>query len=318
MTKVLVTGGAGYVGSVLIPKLLDKGYKVRCFDNLMYKEPTLLTSCMNKNFEFVKGDIRNYDEVEKAVKDMDIIIHLSAIVGFPACKKDPRYARDVNYYGTVNVERARNPTHQKLIFASTGSVYGAIHYDIGETAKGICTEEYPPAPLTEYGKTKLEAENAIVRSDNWVIYRYATGFGLSPRMRLDLMPNDFTYQAVKNKLLVVYEKKFRRTFIHVRDMAESYLFALKNFAKIRDEIYNVGSEKMNFTKEDIANIVKNFVDYNLIYAETGKDPDKRDYEVSYEKIRKKGFETKIDMKEGIRELIKGYQMVDIMKPYSNA
>jgi len=315
--KILVTGGAGYVGSVLIPELLEKGYYVRCLDNLMYDTSTLLMSAGNENFEFMKGDIRDQTLVKKAVSDVDYIIHLSAIVGFPACRKDPKYAREVNYYGTVNVEMFRNFQHQKMIFASTGSVYGKIHKRLGEDTTGVCAEDRLPKPLTLYGQTKLEAERAVMSNDNSVAYRFATGFGLSNRLRLDLMPNDFTYQAINNGILILYEREFRRTFIHVKDMVRSYIFAIENFDKIKGEVYNVGNEKMNCTKEDIANIIKKFVDYDIIISDKGTDPDKRNYEVSYEKIRKKGFTTKTSMEEGIKELVKGFQMLEVKKPFSN-
>ena len=318
MKKVLVTGGAGYVGSILIPKLLDKGYYVRCFDNMMYKTPSLQTSCIDKKFEFVRGDIRNHVAVRDAVKDMDYIIHLAAIVGFPACRRNERLAREVNYLGTVNIENVRDYDKQKIVYASTGSVYGAIHKAIGENVDAVCTEDYPPKPLTWYGKTKLEAEQEVMVHNNSVAFRFATAFGLSPRLRLDLMPNDFTYQAVKNKMLVLYEKGFKRTFIHVRDLADSYLFAIENFDKIKGEVYNIGSEKMNYTKWDVANLIRKYVDYDIILSGKGSDPDKRDYTVSYEKIRKKGFETKISMEEGIQEMVRGIDMIEIVNPYSNA
>ncbi len=306
--KILVTGGAGYAGSLLVPKLLERGHKVRVLDNLMYGQPSLLPFFIEENFEFIKGDIRDFETARNAVEGVDLIIHLAAIVGAPACRKDPKWARDINFGGTVNVVNA-SKSSQKIIYASTGSVYGALE----ET----CTENSTLNPLTTYSKTKLEAERYIMGRGNAIAYRFATAFGLSSRMRLDLMPNDFTFQAVKNGTLMVFEKNFRRTFIHLKDMIASYIFGIEHFDELKGEVYNVGSEKMNFTKEEIALTIKKKIDYVLLFINKGADPDKRDYEVSYQKIREKGFETKISLDDGIGELIKGYQMLSLSNPYSN-
>ena len=306
--KILVTGGAGYCGSLLVPELLRLGHRVRVLDNLIYNQVSLLPFFIEENFEFVKGDIRDFEAVKKAVDGVDIIIHLAAIVGEPACRKDPRMAEDINHGGTVNVDKARHKS-QKIIYASTGSVYGAL--------KDTCTEESPLNPVSIYGVTKLCAENQLMTSGNAIAFRFATAFGLSSRMRLDLLPNDFTFQAVKNGGLFLFQKDFRRTFIHVKDMIRSYIFAVNNFDGLRDEAYNVGSETMNYTKEEIALAIKKKIDYALIFQDKGTDPDKRDYEVSYQKIRAKGFETTISLEQGIEELIRGYQMLSLRSPYSN-
>ena len=306
--KILVTGGAGYIGSLLIPELLNLGYKVRVLDNLMYGQTSLLPFFIDGNFEFIKGDVRDYKTVKKAVDGADMIIHLAAIVGAPACRKDRKMARDINYGGTVNVDKARQKS-QKLIYASTGSVYGAL--------EEVCTENCSLNPLTTYSKTKLDAEQHALKSGNVIVYRFATAFGLSPRMRLDLMPNDFTFQVVKNGSLMVFEKDFRRTFIHVKDIVRSYIFGIKNFDNLKDEAYNVGSEELNYTKEDVALAIKKRQDYTLLFIDQGTDPDRRDYEVSYQKIRNKGFETRYSLEQGIEELIKGYQMLSLKNPFSN-
>ncbi len=306
--KVLVTGGAGFVGSVLVPELLNRGYKVRVLDNLMYNQSSLLQCCSNRNFEFIKGDIRDSDTLKKSLRDVDCIIHLAAIVGAPACRKDPWLAKEVNYMGMVLLDRCRSKS-QFLIYSSTGSNYGAVN--------GICTEETPLSPLSEYGFTKTKAEEYIMNSGNAVALRFATGFGLSPRLRLDLLPNDFTFRAVKNSSLIVYERDFRRTFIHVRDMARAFIFALENYEDMLEEVYNVGTESMNYTKEEIARVIRSKVDFYLYFADIGSDPDKRNYEVSYEKIRAKGFETTVSMEEGIEELIRGIGMIFLKNPYSN-
>jgi len=307
--KILVTGGAGYVGSVLVPELLKEGHEVRVLDNLMYSQISLLPYFIEDNFEFIRGDIRDVETIKKAVDGMDMIIHLAAIVGAPACKKDIKAAEAINYQGTVNVDNARNDSI-KLIYASTGSVYGKL--------EEVCTEESPTNPLSTYGRTKFEAEKQVMRSGNVIVYRFATGFSLSSRLRLDLLPNDFVLNTLKNRYLVIYDKDFKRTFIHVKDMVRSYIFGIENFSELKDEVYNVGTEKMNYTKENIANAIKEKIDFEIYYADKGiPDPDQRDYKVSYQKIRDRGFETEISLEKGIDEFINGLQMLSMKNPYSN-
>jgi nucleoside-diphosphate-sugar epimerase len=297
--KILVTGGAGYVGSVLVEHLLRKGYKVKVLDNLMFGQTCHIPFFVNKNYEFIKGDIRNKRVVRKALKDVDVIFHLAAIVGAPACRENPRLARETNVKGTKIINQLRSKS-QPLIFASTGSVYGVL--------KEICTEESPVNPVSLYGKVKKMAEDEVMSKPNSVALRFATAFGVSPRIRYDtLLINNFVYQACQTKQLIVYEGYVRRTFIHVQDMARSFLFILENLKKTKDEVFNVGSEKMNFTKKEIALKIREKIPFFIHFAEVGEDEDKRDYEVSYEKIRKVGFETKIGIDEGIEELIKAFK-----------
>jgi len=305
---ILVTGGAGYVGSLLVPKLLGKGYKVRVLDNLMYRQTSLLPYFINSQFEFVRGDVRDTATIKECLDGVDTVIHLAAIVGAPACARDPQLAAGVNYESSVLIDECRS-RDQELIFASTGSNYGAVD--------GICTEETPLAPLSDYGITKTKAEVALMEAGNVVVYRFATAFGLSPRLRLDLMINDFTFQALKNRQLIVFEKGFRRTFIHVRDMAKAFIHAVENYDQLKDQVYNVGHESMNYTKEEVAVAIQNKIDYHLNFNEIGSDPDARDYEVSFEKIRRTGFETEVTLDAGINELINGYKMIDLVNPYSN-
>ncbi|NHI94805.1 MAG: NAD(P)-dependent oxidoreductase [Candidatus Lokiarchaeota archaeon] len=307
--KILITGGAGYIGSLLNTALLKKGYKVRVLDNLMYGQITLLEHFINKNFEFIKGDIRDQEVVEKALKGVDLIIHLAAIVGAPACQKDKKLAEEINFQGTVNINDSRKES-QKIIYASTGSVYGALNE--------ICSEESITNPTSIYGKTKLKAEQYIIQTKNAVCYRFATAFGLSPRLRLDLLLNYFVFQAVKNKYIVLYDKDVKRTFIHVSDIVRSFIFGIERFDEIKNEVYNIGSENLNFTKEEIVMEIRKNLNFELYYADKGlPDPDQRNYEVSYKKIGQKGFETKIFLEEGICELIKGFQILKINNPYSN-
>lgn len=302
----MVTGGAGYVGSVLIPELLKKGYNVQVLDNLTYECDGIISLFNNPDFEFIKGDIRNLDDIEKSLKDVDFVIHLAAIVGYPACKAKPDLAHDVNVIGTKNlVSRCDIP----IIFASSGTNYGLID--------GICNEETRLNPLTEYSVTKKKAEGAIRKCSDFVIYRFSTGFGLSPRPRLDLLVNDFVIRAMKDKELIVFEKDYLRSFIHVKDMARSLLFAVENFDKMRGEIYNVGSEDICLTKGEVALKIKDYLDYHLKFAEFGIDPDKRNYKVSFKKIRSLGFNIKYSLDYGIQEMIKAFEFIKIKENYYN-
>jgi len=307
--RILVTGGAGYVGSAMVPMLLERGHKVRVFDSLKFGGQGLLPCTSSRDFELIKGDVTDENALGKALDGMDAVIHLAAIVGYPACKKEPQVATATNVDGTNNLLKLRR-RDQKILFASTGSIYGSI-------PDYICNEDTPRAPITLYGETKAKAEEAILDAGNSIAYRFATAFGVSNRMRLDLMPNDFTYQAVKNRNLIVYEGGFKRTFVHVRDMARSFMFALENWDRVKDDVYNVGHESMNFTKEDVARKIMNYVDFYLHFAEVGKDDDQRNYEVSYEKIRRKGFETTIDLDTGIAELVRACQLISFSNPFAN-
>lgn len=306
--KILITGGSGYVGSVLVPMLLNHGYQVKVLDNLMFKQTSLLPCFINKNFEFTLGDVRDVHTIKEAVKDVDFIIHLAAIVGAPVCAVHPELAHAVNFQGTVNLDSVRSAS-QPVIYASTGSNYGKVD--------GICTEDSPLNPLSVYGETKTKAEQHLKQAGNMIGFRFATAYGISPRLRLDLMPNDFVFQALRVGNLIVYQKDVRRTFIHVTDMARAFLHAIENYDRMKNEIYNVGDESMNVTKEDVANLVKKYVKLYLHFAEIGTDPDMRDYEVSYEKIRSTGFVTAISLEEGIKELVNALRLIKQENPYSN-
>jgi nucleoside-diphosphate-sugar epimerase len=307
--RILVTGGAGYVGSTLVPMLLEQGHRVRVLDNLKFGGHGLLPCCSNRYFELIRGDVTDPASAKSALDGVEAIIHLAAIVGYPACKKEPQLAQAVNVDGTANLLRHRR-RDQKFVFASTGSIYGSV-------PDYVCNEETPRSPITLYGETKAAAEQMVLEAGNGVAYRFATAFGVSNRMRLDLMPNDFAYQAVKNRNLIVYEGGFKRTFVHVRDMARSFIFAMERWDEVKDDVYNVGHETMNFTKEDVARKILEHVDYYLHFAEVGSDADQRNYEVSYEKIRKKGFETTIDLDRGVAELVRAAQLIEFQNPFAN-
>jgi nucleoside-diphosphate-sugar epimerase len=269
----------------------------------------LLPFFAHPSFEFQRGDIRDKNNVADALKGVDAVIHLASIVGFPACRKYPQMSREVNVDGTqVLVDLA--PKELPIVFASTGSGYGKL---IGE----LCTEITPLNPLSNYGKQKVETEKIFQDRGNVVIYRFATAFGVSPRLRLDLLINDFTFRAVKDRSLIVYEKHFMRTFIHVRDMARAFLFALNNFDKLKNEAYNVGDSRQNVSKEDICRMILRKVDYYLHFADVGTDLDQRNYTVSYDKIQRAGFTCDITIESGIDELIRASQAIDVTNPFAN-
>ncbi|MBI4333122.1 MAG: NAD(P)-dependent oxidoreductase [Chloroflexi bacterium] len=306
--NVLVTGGAGYVGTSLVPLLLERGYKVRVFDNLMFGGAPVLPFFRNQNFQFINGDIRNKDDIVRAMKDQDIVVHLAAIVGYPACRKEPILAEQVNIGGVDNLIGGVSKD-QLVLFSSTGSNYGCV--------EGICTEETPLNPLSLYGQTKTVAERRLLENSNAIVYRFATAFGISPRMRLDLLINDFVYRALTEGYLVVYESQFRRTFIHVHDMCRAFLFAIDHADKMAGQVYNVGSEKMNLSKRDVCEQIAAKINCHVHYADVGEDQDKRDYVVSYHKINSLGYQTTVTVDEGIDELIRALRVVQIKTPYSN-
>ena len=306
--KILVTGGAGYIGTSLIPRLLEEGHEVTVFDNLMYGGNQLLSFFRNANFNFVKGDITIKSDLQEVVKNKDIIIHLAAIVGFPACEGNPELAKNVNVMGTQNIIDVTSP-EQIILYGSTGSNYGKVD--------DICTEETPLNPLSLYAETKTDAEKMLIDRGNVIAYRFATAFGVSTRLRLDLLINDFANKCLRDGYLVVYEKDFMRTFIHVSDIAESFIFAIKNLEEMIDNVYNVGDDSMNYSKEEVCNMIKSRTDAFIHFEEIGEDADKRDYIVSYDKINKLGFSTKITLEDGIDELIKALRVIDFKNPYIN-
>lgn len=306
--RVVVTGGAGYIGSMLVPRLLEMGWDVHVLDNLMFGGQALLPHFMNPRFSFAEVDITRRDELAPQLKGADAVIHLAALVGYPLCKKMPRRAVEVNVEGTQNVLDLM-PADAKLVYGSTGSNYGEV--------MGICTEDTPLNPLSLYGETKTRAEQMCHARGNCVSMRFATAFGIAPRLRLDLMINDFTWQAIHNRYLVVYEKHFRRTFIHVADIARAFVFMLDNWADLKHSVFNVGHDSMNYTKEDIVHLLRDRIEFLVHFAEFGTDEDKRDYEVDYSRIRDAGFEITVDIDKGLGELVRGLPLLRLRNPYSN-
>jgi len=304
--RVLLTGGAGYIGSVLLPYLLEK-HTVRVVDNLTYGYYGILPHLGNPDFEFIRGDIRNKDIITQSLRDVDFVIHLAALVGYPACKARPQLAKAVNYQATKQLV---SQCHVPLLFASSGSNYGYVD--------DVCTEETPLRPLTEYGMTKVQAEQEVQTLSQYIIYRFSTGVGISLRPRLDLLVNDFLMQAMKNKELIVFEKDYCRSFIHVKDIARSIMFAIEHFDGMNGEIYNVGSGALCLTKEEVALKIQKYVDYYLKFAEFGTDPDQRNYKVSFEKINSVGFTTQYDLEYGIQEMMKGFQFLEQKEHYYNS
>jgi nucleoside-diphosphate-sugar epimerase len=307
--RVLVTGGAGYIGCVLVPLLLDAGHEVRVLDSLRKGGLGLLPYMPHPRLELIKGDIRDTETVKGAVRSADVVMHLAAIVGYPACAKDPWLARTTNVDGTINLCRHLSP-QQLTIYPSSLSNYGTV-------PNGTCTEDIEPTPVTLYGITKLEGEKVLLNHGNVIIFRPATAFGLSPQMRLDLLFNEFVFRALKERYLVVYEPDHMRAFIHVRDLARAFLFALENGRDMMDEIYNLGAESLNLRKGELARRIRQKIDFMLNISEVGEDPDKRDYTVDFSKLRAVGYETAISINEGIDELAKGLQAVEVMNPFIN-
>jgi len=304
MQKVLITGGAGYLGSVITGRLLNDGYHVTVLDKLLFNQTSLLQYTSNSNFKFIYGDVRNTVELKRLCDDVDIIIPLAAIVGFPACDADPKLAKEINYEQIVNIVNFTKGKHKKILYPNTNSGYGVVK---GET---FCTEKSPLTPISVYGRTKCDAEDILQKSTDAIIFRLATVFGVSPRMRTDLLVNDFTYKAITDKYIVVFEKTFKRNFIHVEDVASAFSFMLKNYDLYKGEVFNVGLSDANLSKqqllEKIQTHVKNFaVSYNDFY----EDPDKRDYIVSNTKIEATGWKPEWNLDRGIEQLIQGYQMI---------
>jgi nucleoside-diphosphate-sugar epimerase len=299
--KVLITGGAGYLGSTLAEYLLDCGYTVTVFDNLLYKQLSLLHLFKRSKFKFVLGDVRDTDSLTKQVNTHDVIIPLAAIVGMPACRANPQLAIDVNFkHIDVIVNVLGND--QKLILPNTNSQYGS--------SDTIITEDSPFKPLSLYAETKCNAEDSVLRNGNGVVLRLATVFGVSPRMRQDLLVNDFVYKSVTDGYLVLFEAHFKRNYIHVQDIARTFEFMITNYDRCKGQAFNVGLSTANLSKLELAEIIKKYVPNLVIKQDEFKeDFDKRNYIVSNDKIESLGWNPEYDLDYGIKQLIAAYQIV---------
>lgn len=304
--KVLITGGAGYLGSVMTSHFLAHGAHVTCLDNLMYKQMSPLCFTGNARYAFVPGDARDTAKLKHLVSKHDVLIPLAAIVGYPACDKRPEDARTINHHTVVALNELRSQ-EQQLLYPTTNSGYGAT------TGEMHCTEDSPLNPISLYGETKAAAERAILEdSKPAVVFRLATVFGLSPRMRLDLLVNDLTFKAVEERRLVLYEKDFMRNFVHIQDVARVFHYAIEHFdcmAKLR--LYNVGHPEANMSKEGLAHTIKKYLPGLAIEEGVGNDPDKRNYIVSNQRILDAGFTFEHSLDQGVQELIRAYPLLSL-------
>lgn len=301
--KILVTGGAGYLGSVMVPRLIDKGHDVVVLDNFMYGQTPLLDLCHHAKFTVVRGDARDKNLVARLMKDADAVFPLACLTGAPLCAKDPVGAQTI-IFDAVKMMADMSSQDQRIIFPTTNSGYG-----VGEKGK-FCTEETPLRPISLYGKLKVDAEKAVLDTGHGITLRLATAFGASPRMRLDLLVNDFTYRAVYDRFIVLFEAHFKRNFIHTRDVAKAFIHGLDHFDAMKNEPYNVGLSDANLSKMELCEVIKGHVpELYVVEAEVGEDPDKRDYIVSNAKIERTGYTPDMSLSDGIKELVKAYQVL---------
>jgi len=301
--KILITGGAGYIGSVLTPTLLAQGHEVTVLDNFMFRQSSLAECCYYDTFQIVRGDCRNESLIKDLLKTADVIIPLAALVGAPLCSRDEIGTKTINQDAVQMLCRLASPS-QRILMPVTNSGYG-----IGEAGK-FCTEDSPLRPISLYGVTKVEAEKAVLERENSITFRLATVFGMAPRMRVDLLVNDFVYRAVHDRAVVIFEGHFKRNYIHIRDVAKAFLHGLENFETMKGKPYNVGLEDANLSKLELCAEIKKYLP-NFVYLEApiGEDPDKRDYIVSNQRILSTGFQPAWPLGRGIQELIKGYTIL---------
>jgi len=301
MKKVLITGGAGYIGSVLTRTLLKEGYSVTVIDSLMYNQLSLLGECQNENFNLIVHNITDFEFLKEELKKYDIIIPLAAIVGAPACDENKELATKINFE-QIKVIVDNLTENQKIIMPNTNSQYGS--------SKNIITEESPFNPLSHYAVTKCKAEDYVLEHSNGICLRLATVFGTSPRMRTDLLVNDFVYKSIVDGYLILFEPNFNRNYIHIQDIANTFLFCIEHYSSMKKDVYNVGLSDANLTKAELASAIKKQIP-NLVIKEDDykSDADQRNYIVSNEKLESCGWRPNHSIDEGIQELLKGYKMV---------
>jgi len=301
--RILVTGGAGYLGSIMVPDLLASGYKVTVLDNFMFKQTSLNHVCNDPNFAIVKGDIRLESVMAPLLKNSDVVIPLAALVGAPLCSLDPVGATTINHDAISLMIRLLSKD-QIVLMPTTNSAYGT-----GDE-NNFCTEESPLRPISQYAIEKVGIEKKLMQRENAISFRLATVFGMSPRMRIDLLVNDFTYRAVNDRFVVLFESYFKRNYVHVRDVSRAFKHAIENFDKMKGQIYNVGLTEANVSKRELCvEIQKQIPEFVFIDAPVGKDPDQRNYIVSNSKIEATGYKTSMTLAAGVAELIKGYTMI---------
>ncbi|MEX0701706.1 MAG: NAD(P)-dependent oxidoreductase [Planctomycetales bacterium] len=309
--RILVTGGAGYLGSVLCERLLDAGHRVTVLDNLLYGQHSLFHLCADERFDFVRGDVRDEAPMRRLVAEADTIVPLACIVGAGACDRDPFMSQSVNVDSIRLLNRLRSP-QQLVVYPVTNSGYGT------KSGEVYCTEETPLEPITLYGRQKVEAEAELLGRGRTIALRLATVFGMSPRLRLDLLVNHFVYAAVTDGYIVIFEKDFKRNYVHIRDVADCFLHCLNHADAMAGRPYNVGLDDANLSKEELALKVREHVpQFYLHFSELRSDPDKRNYIVSNQRLREAGFEARRSLDDGIRELLKGFRMFG-RPPYKNA
>jgi len=301
--QILVTGGAGYLGSTLVPELLAAGHKVTVLDNFMYHQNSLAHVCHHPGFEVVRGDVRLESVVLPLLRKADIVIPLAAYVGAPLCARDPVGATTTNHDAIVTMLKHAGK-HQRFLMPTTNSAYGT-----GD-ASHHCTEDSPLRPISHYAIEKVKVEQELMQHPSAISFRLATVFGMSPRMRIDLLVNDFTYRAVHDRFVVLFEASFKRNYIHVRDVARAFLHGIDHYEKMNGQIFNVGLSDANVSKQELCQIIQKQVpDFTIIEAPIGKDPDQRNYIVSNAKIEATGYQPQVTLDAGIRELIKGFTML---------
>jgi nucleoside-diphosphate-sugar epimerase len=308
--KILVTGGAGYIGTTLVPLLLEHGHQVTVFDSLRFGIEPLLPLFRHPRFAFVRADVRDRQSLVEHARTADAVVHLAAVVGYPACAQAPAEATAINVEGSANLASVVG-RGRPVVLASSGSCYGAV-------SDAVCTEDTPLRPLTLYGQTKAQAETLLLDRCDATVYRLATAFGVSPRLRLDLLVNDFVYRSVHEHRLTVYQGQHRRTFLHVCDVARAILLAVDHAGELAGRVFNVGDERHNCTKLEMCRVIQQAVPGVAVEATAaGEDPDRRDYTVSYARIRALGFESTISLAEGVRELARVVPWIARREPFGN-
>lgn len=308
--KIFITGGAGYIGSVMTPALLRAGWSVTVLDNLMFGQTSLLDCCHEPGFEMLRGDARDERLVKAGMQDADYVIPLACLTGAPLCDRNPAEAKGVILDALDTILKFRSK-EQRLMYPTTNSGYG-----VGEKGK-FCTEETPLRPVSLYGRLKNDAEAKILGAGNSMTFRLATAFGVSPRMRLDLLVNDFTYRAVNDRFVVLFEAHFKRNYIHVRDVVKAFMHGMEHFDKMKGTMYNLGLSDANLSKMELCGVIKKQVpDFYVTEAAVGEDPDKRDYIVSNEKIERTGYRPDVGLDAGVTELLKAFRIVK-RNQYSN-